>query len=365
LPPLRWSRTASDTVGTAITDSIRIRPDSISEWTVFAAWAHHGRWDVDPALFAGAQPARVDSFPLLVRLAGSGFDFGQAAPDGRDLRFSDAQGKSLAYEIERWDAAGGRAEIWVRLPRAPDGGAATSFFMHWGNPAAEARSRGASVFGAGNGYAAVWHLAEAPNADARGYADATGSGRDGTGMNTQAAAAAEGMIGPAQRFDGKTQRIAAAGTFPAGSAPRCLSAWERSAAPDSQGHLIGYGSASEGASFGAWDDGGIWTAWHWGPGHDVHTNARADTAWHHVAVDYDGAVTRFYLDGILILEANRILVTGAGGFAIGSSFTPDRFWTGLIDEVEAAQVSRPAAWIKAAFETQKPGATALRFTALP
>ncbi|MEO2168283.1 MAG: DUF2341 domain-containing protein, partial [bacterium] len=43
------------------------------------------------------------------------FDFSQAKPRGEDVRFS-ANGKPLAYQIERWDAAGGKAEVWVRIP---------------------------------------------------------------------------------------------------------------------------------------------------------------------------------------------------------------------------------------------------------
>lgn len=44
-----------------------------------------------------------------------------------------------------------------------------------------------------------------------------------------------------------------------------------------------------------------------------------------MAVDYDGAKTRFFLDGVLIQESDRDLVTDSGGFSMGSNNTPNRF----------------------------------------
>ena len=60
--------------------------------------------------------ASVDDFPLLVRLHKDFFNFSQAKAKGEDIRFSTADGKPLAYEIDEWDPASGTAAIWVRIP---------------------------------------------------------------------------------------------------------------------------------------------------------------------------------------------------------------------------------------------------------
>ena len=84
----------------------------------YPGWGHEGSLFILTTPEGADLPAAavVDGFPLLVRLDQGSFDFGQAAPKGEDLRFS-AAGRPLAYQIEKWDAAQGKASAWVKIPR--------------------------------------------------------------------------------------------------------------------------------------------------------------------------------------------------------------------------------------------------------
>src|SRR5689334_8154188 len=77
-----------------------------------------------------------EGFPVLVRLHKDFFDFGQAKANGEDIRFSMLDGTPLAYQIEKWDAAGGSALIWVRIPTIR-GNERQEIRVHWGNANAE------------------------------------------------------------------------------------------------------------------------------------------------------------------------------------------------------------------------------------
>ena len=82
-------------------------------------WKHTGVMAVLTTPDGANLPAGavVEGFPLLVRLNRDWFDFSQAKPDGADLRFTMEMGEPLPHQIEQWDAAGGTASIWVRVPR--------------------------------------------------------------------------------------------------------------------------------------------------------------------------------------------------------------------------------------------------------
>ena len=84
----------------------------------YAGWKHTGSVYVLTTLEGANLPAtaRVENFPLLVRLNSTFFDFATARSDGSDLRFAARDGSPLPHQIETWDAAKGEAAIWVRVP---------------------------------------------------------------------------------------------------------------------------------------------------------------------------------------------------------------------------------------------------------
>jgi hypothetical protein len=78
----------------------------------------------------------VTGYPLAVILDRNGIDFGQARPDGHDVRFFDSAGKPLPHAIETWDAEARKAAVRVLVDRIKAGSADQAIVMRWGNPEA-------------------------------------------------------------------------------------------------------------------------------------------------------------------------------------------------------------------------------------
>ena len=131
------------------------------------------------------------SFPLAVILDGTRITYASTRPNGEDLRFSDANNTSLAYEIEQWQP-GGKSIIWVNVP-AIQAGVKTDIFMFYDNPAATDAQNAPAVWDAS--YVGVWHLADAH--------DSTGK-LTSTDVGTTPI---DGKLGPARHFNGVDQYI--------------------------------------------------------------------------------------------------------------------------------------------------------------
>ena len=97
----------------------------------------------------------LENFPVLVRLQGTGdaaFDFSQLSSNGREIRFTDADGIRLWHAIDKWDAVAQKAEIWVLVPRIQGNSDLDFINMHWKNdPALKDVSDWSQVFSANNG----------------------------------------------------------------------------------------------------------------------------------------------------------------------------------------------------------------------
>ncbi|MBM4080526.1 MAG: DUF2341 domain-containing protein, partial [Planctomycetes bacterium] len=114
---------------------------TMSDWMP-SAWRHRDVIVVDNS---GGKQA-LSHYQVKVVLNAAGFDFSKAQADGRDLRFSDSDGRTLLdYWIERYDPAGKQAVVWVKVPGVPAGGKKT-IHVHYGNPKAAAASNGIKTF---------------------------------------------------------------------------------------------------------------------------------------------------------------------------------------------------------------------------
>ncbi|MFZ4482109.1 MAG: DUF2341 domain-containing protein, partial [Rhodoferax sp.] len=127
----------------------------------YTGWQHSGSMYILTTPEGANLPATAseENFPVLVRLNKDVFDFKQAKDNGEDIRFSDAAGKPLAYQIEEWDAAVGNASIWVRIS-AIKGNAHQEIKMFWGKADAAGESSGTAVFNESNGYLCVFHMTD-------------------------------------------------------------------------------------------------------------------------------------------------------------------------------------------------------------
>jgi hypothetical protein len=78
-------------------------------------WSHRRKMCLNTSSTGAGVAVDVYNFPLLVRLHSGNFDFSDARADGGGLLFTGHDGAVLSFGIERWDPAGNRAEIWVKV----------------------------------------------------------------------------------------------------------------------------------------------------------------------------------------------------------------------------------------------------------
>ena len=115
-------------------------------------WQHRRSITVN----TGQVEADLTNFPVLVRLTAGQFDFALAAPDGRDVRFTDSDGTTaLDFERESHDASAGAAAYWVRHPLLSPA-SNTTFYLYYGNAGATDGAAPAAVWDAA--HVGVWHL---------------------------------------------------------------------------------------------------------------------------------------------------------------------------------------------------------------
>jgi hypothetical protein len=315
--------------------------------------------------------AMVLKFPLLVRLDKTNFDFSVVNKLGAPLGFQKSDGSALPFEIERWDSAGGQAQIWV-LADTVFGGDSTHFFiMNWSAYGPAPRQNSAAVFDTANGFQAVWHFNEGTNSIAQ---DATSNAYNGTpsGLVNDTI----GVIGHAKVFNGQTSSFAMPNSANgklnfAQNAPHTLSAWVNIDLLDGNFHCIisksdhQYGlqiRSSDDLEYMEFDNVQGWLG--------VLAPVATQT-WKYLVGVRNGTNEYLYIDGVL--ADATITVNSATGrdvsndVAIGKLSGPiggggggSRFFNGKIDEVSMANAARSADWIKLCFQNQKSGSTVVR-----
>src|SRR5436190_12775080 len=97
----------------------------------YAQWAHTSDVFLNTLPDGANVTSEVRHFPVLIRLDGSNFAFSEALGKGQDIRFTDSNGVRLPHQIESWDSAAGRADVWVRIDTVHGGSADQSFKMLW------------------------------------------------------------------------------------------------------------------------------------------------------------------------------------------------------------------------------------------
>ena len=341
----------------------------------YGDWKHSGSMYVVTTSEGADLPASSleKNFPLLVRLNQDYFDFSQTKSRGEDIRFS-GNGKPLSYQIESWDAAGGNADVWVRIPRIK-GNDQQEIKMHWGNDKVPSESNSEGVFLTTEGFAGVWHLGN-------NLEDATSNNLDGFNIPDKPTSNTTGIIGDAQEFGvNKLLVIRPPGAkpdrrvtcMPSGNADRTMSAWVN---PTS---FEGRNWAS--ASIGGWGEPergqkpnmGLSYMTMTGRGqprfHLYGFDPRCASAlprdeWRHIALSISQDMVRFYVDGILKKTINNSgeVVSRLGTLKTPASTPVDLGdhgngrgpFNGALDEVRFESVARSDNWLKLCFENQKP-----------
>ena len=345
------------------------------------ALAQYGDWKHAGSMYlvtdsAGADlpaSAALRNFPVLVRLNEDYFNFCEAEPGGKDVRFS-SKGKPLDFQIERWDAERGEADIWVRIPiiRGKD---QQAIQMHWGEEKVSSESDGEKVFRTAEGFSAVWHLGD-------NLEDATSNNLDGVNRPDAPTTNTTGMIGDAQEFGvDKLLVIRPSGSspdrrvtcMPSGNADRTMSAWINPTSFEGRNWAQ--------ASIGGWGEPERGQKPHMGLSYFTMTGRGQPrfhlygfdprcasplprNEWRHVALAVSGDMVRFYVDGVLeeTINNNGDLVSKLGTLKTPASTPVDLGdhgngrgpFNGALDEVRFEAVARSVNWLKLCFENQKP-----------
>jgi hypothetical protein len=335
-------------VGTVI-DTVRLVP--------FAGWKYSKRIVLNTSVSGANVGGTVYGFPVLVRLSPPAFDFSQAFPDGRDVRFAKADSTPQSFEIERWDPVTGLADVWVRVDTVKGSDSTQSMMVFWGNPEAEGSSNGGAVFGVDNGFIGAWHLDTA-------CTDATDNHHDGTNFGAENVT---GIIGNAKKFDGEDSiRIAGLLGQPAGLT---LSGWVMTDTTVPSGQdIVSLGDAvliRADEVVNGYGTGGY--------AHQYTRNGDtaflkvtsgvtvAKTGWRHIAFSFDSATQAhsLYIDGVPVRvdnSANAVDYAGVGvNTFIGAHGNGKLSYNnrGCIDEVRVCAVARSGNWIRLCYMNQR------------
>ncbi len=322
-------------------------PPAVKAASLPSGWAHEGRIAIITTPEGGDLPveARLEQFPLLVRLDRDWFDFAEAKSDGSDIRFMQ-EGQVLSHQIEDWDALAGTANIWVRVPLIK-GNDCQMLQVCWGNEQAPNISDGKLVFNESNGFLSVWHLGDVV-ADEVGRLETIDQGTSVTA----------GVVGKGRGFTAGSHLSCGnqITDYPIDNAPHTTEVWYRTRKANV--NLIGWGVQKP--------QGKVVMQFR-GPAHvnldcwfsDGNVKSKGPLSfnkWHHAVFAYESGNATLYIDGQLAGKAGRgtpLKVANPAMLTIGGWAGENNF-IGELDEVRVSQVTRSADWIKLQFENQNP-----------
>lgn len=324
---------------------------SYKDYTVsvqsYATWAYSGSLFIvtTPAGANLSAGASVSNFPLLVRFHSGNFNFAQAQSDGRDIRFTTPAGAALPYQIERWDAAGGKAAVWVRIPTI-SGNSTQEIIMYWGKSGVGSLSSGSGVFNSSNGHASVLHMGDT-------LTDEIGTTIP-SNVNTTAA---NGLIGRARTFaagNGVNCGTSITG-LPTGAGPFSTGVWIRTATAPS--NILGWGiQTGQGkVVMGLASPPRIDMDCFFGGGNVTGTAGIPSSEWTHVVHTYQSGSAKLYVNGALDATntSGSMNIPTPGRFYLGGWYDTYNF-VGDMDEVRISNVVRSADWVRLEYENQKP-----------
>ena len=335
---------------------------------LYPSWAYSRDIHINTTASGANTSSSVSNFPVLVRLDASNFDFSQAASDGSDIRFeTSSQTGALSYEIERWDAAAQKAEIWVKISTIQYNDNTQFFRMFWGKTGQTTESSSANVFQYTNGFQGVWHLGEDGNTSANGYGDATSNANHGTGSALTNSSDVTAVSGLGQNFNGASNQSIDFGTASTlhSSTSLTLEAWinptslsasrailgkaNSSNANPFHEYLLGIDGTGTKASFSLTTAGALNTL--------NGTTALSNGTWYHIAATFDGSTMRLYVNGALDASTSASGSVGnySQPFLLGKYYWDNgENFDGKIDEPRFSNNTRSADWIKLEYANLKP-----------
>ncbi len=316
-----------------------------------AAWSQRQAITIDAGPNAADITSALKDATALVRLHDGNFNFFAAASDGRDLRFTTADGSTvLPHAIERYDNLINEAFVWVKVPEIA-AGSTTTIHLYYGS----ADSNGASdPTGAFDEAMVMFHHFGKSSA---GFEDAT---RNANHAENPGATSDGGIIGPGLRVLDSPLVVPSSDSLDwrAGQ-DLTITTWVRPALLQDNAVVI---SKSDGMnSLRILLDQGV-------PRVQLVSDAGTNTsepgepitagAWAHLAlVSVDGALT-LHLNGEPYASLNALLPEISAPTVLGGALpsVPGlATLNGELDTVTVSDIARPAAWLR--FMAVNQGAT--------
>jgi biopolymer transport protein ExbB len=296
-------------------------------------WAHKKKLSIDTTASGVELKEGASQMPLLLRLHSGNFAFSEAAPDGADLRFFAADGKTpLRYHLETFDATNELAIVWVQIPKLAANTKTDSILMQWGNPKAVSASDPKGTYDATQVLA--FHFSDKGDQDSTG--NANHAKEFGVKLNTA------GPIGNAAMFDGANRiLLPASPTLKMAGNTFSYTAWVKPV--NDRGTLFKQIDGKRSLSIelsknilSVLVDGAALAT----------TAALKPGVWQHVAVVAGAGKVGLYVDGANIGSSDFTLPELAGDVSIGEGFI------GEMDEIGIASSTRSADYIKALSASQ-------------
>jgi hypothetical protein len=312
--------------------------------------------------FKNEDGEELNDFPVMVKLDATRIDYG-ASPTGSDLRFVDADGKTLlAHEIDHWSPSD-NSFVWVRVPKIDKASGADHMWLYYGNQGAPDTQDAATVWA---GFVGVYHLS--PNTAApTAVVDSTRAypgGWSGRGGDPVA-----GVIGDAAGFDGS--QFVEVGNIDEFSVDpgeaHTVEVWLNPEALQEQ-YIVHQEGQCRGWLMGISENGS----------YTGHLSAESDAdicgfyneyevkaaaslgAWSYLTLvmDRPASVMRLFVDGVLMDTVdidNTADADGNGSFRIGTDWDDSSPFNGSIDEVRVSSSARSAGWIAAQHRSMTDG----------
>ncbi|XHR27964.1 MAG: DUF2341 domain-containing protein [Chthoniobacteraceae bacterium] len=313
-------------------------------------WALRKKITVDTTGNGAGVAESIGGVPVLVRLHVGNFQFDLAKQDGSDIRFVNADDKTvLPHHIASYDPMLGEAFVWVRVPEVK-GAAQTALWLYYGNQAAPSVENSKGTYDAGTEL--VWHFGE------RGQPARDFSGNENNAAN--AGIPAEGtLIGTGLHFDGKSLVSVPASPSLAWSANGAMtwSAWVKPA--DARGHSILFSRRDGQNAFAIVTEAGVPFVEVTSGGTVSRTPGAAPlvaNTWHHVAAVADGGAITLWIDGQVYGKVEAGLPALNSPATLGGERAADGTvasgFNGDVVEMELAGAVRSAGYLKFAAMTQ-------------
>lgn len=286
--------------------------------------------------------------PLLKSRANGGLVFNA---NGYDIIFTDQYNVQLDHEIERYTAATGEIEMWVRIPtfsKTLD----TLLYIYFGNSAISSSQANPTAVWDGN-YKAIWHL---PNGTTLSLADSTTDANTGTNSGATAVAA---QIDGGASFNGSSNFISFPTTgFPTGAGAFSFGFWFFLFGADQNNVLLDYGTRLANEDITLYIDGAAKFNAGFDAGGNVVGPIPTTNAWHYAVATYDGTTLILYIDGVsqgsVATTGNLVNTSCVVGALIGGA---SNFFSGALDEVHVSAgasggATRSAGWTLTEYNNQ-------------